>query len=119
MSDEGIGMPMGKRVGPEDVPPLTLGKIRYEVIHWGKDRGLGQNGGYIAAIDGDSDAELWTLKIYNIDYDPVMEEDVQEQTLIHEICHVIVDDLALPNAERIIAGLGIGFYTVLKDNQLV
>ena len=78
MSDEGLGMPMGKRVGPEDVAPLTLGNTRYEAVHWGKERGLGQNGGYIAAIDAPSGKELWVLKIYNIDYDPVMEEDVQD-----------------------------------------
>ncbi len=78
MSDEELGMPMGKRVGPEDVPPLILGKVKYEAIHWGKERDLGQNGGYIAAIDVDSGKELWILKVYNIDYDPVMEEDVQD-----------------------------------------
>ncbi len=78
MNDDGLGMPMPKRVGPEDVAPLTLGGTRYEVIHWGKERGLGQNGGIIAAFDNNTNAERWTLKVYNIDYDPVMEEDVQD-----------------------------------------
>lgn len=78
MSEEGLGAPAGKRVGPPDVAPVTIGKLRFEAIHWGRERGFGQNGGYIAAYDAAGGAELWTLKIYQIDYDPDMEEDVQD-----------------------------------------
>jgi len=78
MSDDGLGMPAPKRVGPADVTPLILGDVRYEAIHWGKERGLGQNGGIIAAFDNATDAELWTLKVYEIDYEPGLEEDVQD-----------------------------------------
>lgn len=67
-----------KRVGPKDVPPLEVKDIRYEVIHWGKDRGLGQNGGYIAAMNRSTGDELWVLKIYDIKYDPSLESDVQD-----------------------------------------
>ncbi len=49
-----------------------------EAIHWGKERGLGQNGGYIAARDAKTREERWILKVYDIEYDPVMEEDVQD-----------------------------------------
>jgi hypothetical protein len=76
--DGGLGMPAGKRVGPEEVEPVQIGRTRYEVIHWGRERGLGQNGGYVAAIDADSGKELWTLKVYAVAYDPAMEEDVQD-----------------------------------------
>jgi len=76
--DEEMEMPAAKRVGPEEVPPVTIGKTRYEVVHWGRDRGLGQNGGYIAAVDSESGRELWTLKVYDVTYDPEMEEDVQD-----------------------------------------
>jgi hypothetical protein len=73
-----LGMPMPKRVGPDDVPPVVVDNMRFEVIHWGKDRGLGQNGGYIAAIDDKTNVELWVLRVYEIQYDQAMEEDVQD-----------------------------------------
>ena len=67
-----------KRVAPPEVAPVTVGKLRVEAIHWGKDRGLDHNGGYIAAFDVDSGDELWTLQIYKTEYDQEMEEDVQD-----------------------------------------
>src|SRR5215472_11349501 len=67
-----------KRKGPADVAPVTVGGLRFEAIHWGKARDLGQNGGYIAAIDPASGKELWTLKVYDVVYDPKLEGDVQD-----------------------------------------
>jgi hypothetical protein len=72
------GAPKAKRKGPVEVAPVTVGGLRFEAIHWGDERGLGQNGGYIAAIDPASGKELWTLKIYDIAYDPDLESDVQD-----------------------------------------
>ena len=70
--------PKAKRAGPAKVAPVTIGGLRFEAIHWGKARGLGQNGGYIAAIDPASGKEAWTLKVYDIAYDPDLEGDVQD-----------------------------------------
>jgi hypothetical protein len=70
--------PKAKRVPPAKVAPVTVGGLRFEAIHWGKARDLGQNGGYIAAIDPATDKELWTLKVYDIVYDPKLEGDVQD-----------------------------------------
>ncbi len=67
-----------KRVAPPDVPPVTVGTLSIEALPWGRERGLGQNGGYVAAIDPATGAELWTLKIYDVPYDGIMEEDVQD-----------------------------------------
>ena len=66
------------RLPPDAVAPLTIGGVRYEAIHWGRRRGLDQDGGYIAAIDADSGRELWTLKVYSTAIDPAMERDVQD-----------------------------------------
>lgn len=71
-------MPSGKRVGPSDVPPVDVAGVRIDVLHWGKERGLRQNGGYIVAHDPASGRELWTLKVYDVVYQPRMEEDVQD-----------------------------------------
>ena len=79
------GMPAPKRVGPEEVKPVVIGNLRLEALHWGKERGLGQNGGYVAAYDKATGKELWVLKVYDITYDSKMEEDVQD---------VFIDSLA-------------------------
>jgi hypothetical protein len=71
-------MPQPKRTAPPKVRPVTVGGVRIEALHWGRSRGLGQNGGYIVAVDPASGRELWTLKVYDIAYDPKMEEDVQD-----------------------------------------
>ena len=62
MGDEGLGMPMGERLGPDDVSPVTMGDTGFEVIHWGRARGLDQNGGYLAAYDVSSGNELWSSR---------------------------------------------------------
>ena len=67
-----------KRAGPDDVPSVTIGSTRYSVIHWARDRGLPQNGGYIAAQDVASGKELWILKVYSVKYDLAKEMDVQD-----------------------------------------
>ena len=73
-----VRMPQPKRTAPPKVKPVTVGGLRIQALHWGRSRGLGQNGGYIAAFDAASGRELWTLKVYDIAYDPKMEEDVQD-----------------------------------------
>jgi hypothetical protein len=67
-----------KRSGPDPVDPVRFGGIRYEAMPWGKARGLGQNGGYVAAIDEKSGKELWLLKVYDVSYDGDMEADKQD-----------------------------------------
>ena len=78
MTKKSLGMPVGKRVGPNDVNPVTVNGVRYEVLHWGRERGLEQNGGYIVAKDTVSNKELWLAKIYSIDYNSDLETDVQD-----------------------------------------
>lgn len=67
----------GKRAGPADVPAVKIGKLSYEVLHWGKMRGLAQNGGYLLAKD-EQGKELWVQQIYSNVADPKLEADVQD-----------------------------------------
>lgn len=67
-----------KRSGPDPVDPVRFGGTRYEAMPWGKARGLGQNGGYVAAIDEKTGDELWLLKVYDVTYDGDMEADKQD-----------------------------------------
>jgi len=39
---------------------------------------LGQNGGHIEAFDARTNRSLWTLKVYDITYDPDEEPDAQD-----------------------------------------
>ena len=54
--------------GPTTVTPVEYDGVRYEAMHWGKPRDLGQNGGFVAAIDIESGDEIWLAKIYQITY---------------------------------------------------
>ncbi len=57
-----------KREAPAPVKPVTHNGLRYEVVHWGRTRGLSQNGGYIAVIDPDIDKEVGLIKVYPVKY---------------------------------------------------
>ncbi|HEX3693884.1 MAG TPA: hypothetical protein VH374_00735 [Polyangia bacterium] len=72
------GMPAAKRIGPPDVPSVRVGELVVAVLPWGKARGLGQNGGYLTASDATTGKEQWVQKVYEVAYDPKMEEDVQD-----------------------------------------
>jgi hypothetical protein len=61
-----------------DPAPVLMGGVRYVALPWGKARGLGQNGGIVAAQDPSSGDELWTLEVYHIDYDDGREGDKQD-----------------------------------------
>ena len=80
--DSSLGGAQAKRVGPKDVPAVIVGNTRIEAPHWGKDRGLEQNGGYIVAYDVKTSAELWTIKVYDVVYKPGMETDVQDVFIV-------------------------------------
>lgn len=82
-----------KRSGPAPVEPVRVGTLVIQAVHWGLQRGLGQNGGYIAATDAQTGQELWLLKVYSIEYDPRLERDVQD---------VFITDMKLIDAGALI-----------------
>ena len=65
---------------------VVSGGLRIEALPWGKARGLGQNGGYIAAYDAEDGSERWVLKVYDVAYDGEREDDKQDR---------FIEDLAL------------------------
>lgn len=67
-----------KRGGPEEVAPVTIDKVTYSVIHFGRADGLDQNGGYLLAKDKKTGEKLWTLKVYNTKINSELERDVQD-----------------------------------------
>ena len=81
-----------ERSEPPEPAAVVTGGVRIEALPWGKVRGLGQNGGYIAAYDAGDDHELWLLKVYDVVYDGEMEEDKQD---------CFIEDMALDPAGRL------------------
>jgi len=71
---------------------VVRGGVRIEALPWGKARGLGQNGGYIAAYDLADDHEVWLLKVYDIVYDGDREADKQD---------LFIEDMALEPSGRL------------------
>jgi hypothetical protein len=61
-------MPKKRRSAPEPVDPVSIDGTTYEVIHFGKARGLKQNGGYIAKIDQETGEELEVIRVYKVRY---------------------------------------------------
>lgn len=71
--------PSKKRyIEPGPLPSIEVDGIQYQALRWGKERDLGQNGGYIVAIDSSTNTELWLLKVYDVKYDNEMEADKQD-----------------------------------------
>lgn len=67
-----------RREVPEPAALLHKG-VRYEAVHWTQARGLGQNGGYVQALDPATGSVLWVHRIHAIAYDPAMEQDKQDR----------------------------------------
>jgi|SRR5579863_4221872 len=67
----------GKRTAPPEVAPITFGGITYSTPHGGGDVGTNQNGGYTQARDSKTGKLLWQLRVYEIQYEPNLEKDVQ------------------------------------------
>jgi hypothetical protein len=83
MNDEN-GMSMAaKRRGPPEVDPVQIGALEIRALHWGRRQGLPQNGGYIEAWRASADQPEWRLRVYQINYDDRMEEDVQDVFIEH------------------------------------
>lgn len=71
-----------KREGPAAVAPARIGGVEYRAVHWGRERGLPQDGGYLAAVDAASGRELWLLRVYETAYDAQRERDVQDTFIV-------------------------------------
>jgi hypothetical protein len=61
---------LAKRGQPKPVPPVISGGIRYSAEGNGVDE-------YVVAADISSDKELWRIKVFHVEIDSSLEEDVQ------------------------------------------
>jgi hypothetical protein len=73
------GQPVKERSEAPEPAPVQHQGVRYEAIQWGKTHGLGQNGGYVQAVDAANGGILWIHRIYRIAYDPAKEQDKQDR----------------------------------------
>ena len=72
------GFVYAKRVARPVPPPVVTGAVKYVVVPWAAQSGLGHNGGYIEARDAKSDTKLWGVTVYHVEYTPKLEKDVQD-----------------------------------------
>jgi hypothetical protein len=68
----------GSRIPAPAVAPVRSAGVRYEQVKNGLLAGFDQMGGYLAACDDASGAQLWTLKVYENKRVPGKEGDVQD-----------------------------------------
>jgi hypothetical protein len=67
-----------KRAPPEDVPPVIDRGIKYSADYRRIAGGANQNDQYIDATDLQTGKMLWELRLYEVKYDPNLEEDAQD-----------------------------------------
>ncbi|PTT91565.1 hypothetical protein DBR42_03575 [Pelomonas sp. HMWF004] len=77
-----------------------LDGVRYEFLHWGRERGLAQSGDAIAAVDVAIGKELWNLQVYAAQSDPAEEFDAQEVFITEITVHPAATVLLLKNERR-------------------
>lgn len=102
---------MAKRGGPPEVPSIIHENIEYSVIHFGAELGESQNGGFIAAKDCTTDTRLWVLKVYETQYNPKKEMDVQD---------IFIEKIAITNGKlRVVDRLARQFMIDLASRDIV
>ena len=69
---------MAKRAAPKDVPPIVTDKATYSVPHVRMPQFSMRNPGFVEAHHPETKKLLWRIQIYNIKYDPELEQDVQD-----------------------------------------
>ena len=82
---------IAKRAAPADVPPVTIGNVRYETPHFTNP--CDQNGGCVVAYDNTTNGVLWSVKVYCTHYDTSLETDVQD---------VFITSLAIENGRILV-----------------
>jgi len=69
---------MAKRAAPKDVPPIITDNAVYSVPHVRLPQFFMCNPGFVEARHPETKKLLWRIQIYNIKYDPALEQDLQD-----------------------------------------
>ncbi len=69
---------MAKRAAPKDVPPIITDNATYSAPHVRMPQFSMRNPGFVEAHHPKTKKLLWRIQIYNIKYDPALEQDVQD-----------------------------------------
>ena len=68
---------MAKRAAPNKVSAITTEKAVFSVPHFSNEE-RHQNGGFVEAHHPKTKKLLWRIKIYNTNYNPDLEQDIQD-----------------------------------------
>jgi hypothetical protein len=69
---------MAKRAAPKEVPAITTDQTVYSVPHVQLPQFSMRNPGFVEARHPQTKKLLWRIQIYDIKYDPSLEQDVQD-----------------------------------------
>lgn len=69
---------MTSRPRAPQVPPVTIGHVRYQPTTQDRIPGPEHAPGVLGAYDASTGERLWTLKVYEQEIDSQLESDVQE-----------------------------------------
>ena len=69
---------MAKRAAPKDLTPIVTDKAVYSAPHLRRPEFSMRNPGFVEAHHPKTKKLLWRIQIYNIKYDPALEQDVQD-----------------------------------------
>lgn len=100
------------RVGQPELPAIPFEGRRYEQIMNGDALDLPQRTGYLAVFDAATGSRLALIKVYDVEFDPDMEADVQD---------VFFTRMELDEAARRIVienERGKVFYVTIDDQQV-
>ncbi len=77
-STEGASFGSMSRIGQQMMPPIIFEGRRYEQIMNGEALDLPQRTGYLGVFDDATDAIIAMVKVYDVNFDPNLEADVQD-----------------------------------------
>jgi len=76
MAQNDVVMP--SRVGQPRMKPIVFEGKRYEQVQNGMREGLGQRTGLMAVYDVASNKRIAVVKVYGVEHDPSVEQDIQD-----------------------------------------
>ena len=73
---------------------------------------------YVDKVDDDDNSGESNIRTGEIKVLNALTPHLSRETLLHEIIHIVSDELYLELSERQVAALSVGLYSVYRDNHL-
>lgn len=74
---------------------------------------------YVDAVDHEDNSGECNIRAGEIRILNTLSEAQKNDTLLHEILHIISDELCLGMSERQVTAMAVGLYAVYKENNII